>query len=67
MATEFFDLTDAPADAARFDRFIRELYIPGFPDPDERESPENMREYLRLRAAGWYGENNYHIVLLTED
>lgn len=67
MATELFDLTGASADRARFDRFIRELYIPGFPDADERESPENMLEYLRLRAAGWYGANNYHILLLTED
>ncbi len=67
MTLELFDLTDAPADLARFHRFFQELYISGFPDPDERESPENMLEYLRLRAAGWYGANNYHILLLTED
>lgn len=67
MTTELFDLTDSPGDRPRFDRFIDELYIPGFPDEDERESPENMLEYLRLRAAGWYGANNYHILLLTEN
>lgn len=67
MTMELFDLTDSPADLARFDRFFHELYVSGFPDPDERESPENMIEYLRLRAAGWYGANNYHILLLTED
>lgn len=67
MTAELFDLTDSPTDRERFERFIAELYIPGFPDEDERESPENMLEYLRLRAAGWYGANNYHILLLTED
>ena len=43
--------------------FYRGLYEEQFPDYNERESLENMREYLRLKAEGWYGLNNYHILL----
>ena len=38
-----------------------------FPDEDERELLENMEAYLSLKAAGWYGSNNYHILLLVAD
>ncbi len=46
--------------------FYDGLYTQEFPDPDERELLENMERYLQLKAAGWYGLNNYHILLLTE-
>ena len=42
------------------------LYIAEFPDPDERESLPNMQTYLRKKAQGWYGEINYHILVLME-
>ncbi len=48
-------------------RFYDELYIAGFPDPDERESLANMQRYLSLKREGWYGRNNYHIALLMDD
>ena len=44
-------------------RFYAHLYVAGFPDPDERESLDNMKRYLRLKREGWYGQNHYHIML----
>lgn len=43
--------------------FYHGFYVHQFPDENERESMENMHNYLRLKAEGWYGMNNYHIVL----
>lgn len=48
-------------------RFYTEVYEHEFPDPDERESLENMANYLRLKAEGWFGSNNYHILLIMQD
>lgn len=61
--TVFRELTDHPDDLAVLGEFYGTLYVSLFPDPDERESLENMAGYLRLKAQGWYGPNNYHIVL----
>lgn len=63
---QFYEITDSGDDLATLKRFYETLYIAEFPDPDERESLENMVAYLRLKARGWYGPNNYHIVLATE-
>jgi GNAT superfamily N-acetyltransferase len=57
------ELTDSVEDLDRLSRFYAQLYVAGFPDPDERESLENMKQYLRLKREGWYGENCYHILL----
>lgn len=62
----FHELTAAPRDINLLRQFYMELYLPEFPDPDERESLDNMTHYLELKAQGWYGANNYHIVLLTD-
>jgi GNAT superfamily N-acetyltransferase len=62
----FHELTAAPRDIDLLRQFYQELYLHEFPDPDERESLDNMTHYLELKAQGWYGANNYHIVLLTE-
>jgi GNAT superfamily N-acetyltransferase len=43
--------------------FYTEVYEREFPDPDERESLANIARYLALREEGWYGRNNYHVVL----
>lgn len=59
----FRELTGAPDDLSVLAGFHGTLYVSLFPDPDERESLENMAGYLRLKGHGWYGENNYHIVL----
>lgn len=52
--------------SALLSEFHHGLYTREFPDPDERESLANMENYLRLKEQGWYGRNNYHI-LLAED
>ena len=67
MTLDVIDLTAANADLERLQRFYADLYIAGFPDPDERESLENMQRYLELREQGWYGRNNYHILLGFDD
>ncbi len=59
----FRELQYRPDDLAILERFYRDIYVPEFPSRDERESLENMASYLRLKANGWYGRNNYHIVL----
>ncbi len=59
----FRELTGTPDDLTVLAGFHGTLYVSLFPDPDERESLENMAGYLRLKGHGWYGENNYHIVL----
>lgn len=59
----FHDLTDSTDDIATLTRFYETLYVGEFPDPDERESLANMIDYLGRRARGWYGRNNYHVLL----
>lgn len=54
-----------PDDIALLRRFYTECYEPAFPDPDERESLANMESYLALKEQGWYGTNNYHIVIAS--
>ena len=61
------ELTNSPQDKALLRHFYRELYAYEFPDPNERESLENMEQYLDLKAQGWYGENNYHIIIFFQD
>jgi GNAT superfamily N-acetyltransferase len=60
------ELSASPEDRALLRRFY-ELYVAEFPHPDERESLENMTRYLELKDHGWYGANNYHVVLLLLD
>lgn len=59
----FVDLCDTPEDHQRLARFFHELFVPGFPDPDERESLETLQQNLINRSNGFYGANNYRIVL----
>lgn len=66
MNLVFRDISDEPADLERLSHFYRHLYVEGFPDPNERESLANMKRYLRLRREGWYGSNNYHIILAQD-
>jgi hypothetical protein len=59
------EIEDRPADLYLFSDFYAEVYVPEFPDANERESLENMRDYLRRKRDGWYGANNYHILVAT--
>lgn len=52
---------------AKLRDFYQGVYTEEFPVADERESLENMEKYLRLKAEGWYGKNNYHILLLENE
>src|SRR4029077_6881574 len=67
VSIEFRELSASAEDRARLRTFYDTLYVGEFPDPDERESRENMERYLALKAQGWYGRNNYHILLAAED
>ena len=62
-ALSFAELDASPAGLAALGRFYRSLYVAAFPDRHERESLANMRRYLALKARGWYGANNYHVLL----
>lgn len=63
----FRDLAATDADIAALAAFYQDHYAAEFPDPDERESLANMIGYLRLREQGWYGRNNYHIILASRN
>lgn len=63
---ELHELSSArPGDIELLRRFYTECYETAFPDPDERESLANMESYLGLKEQGWYGPNNYHIVIAS--
>ena len=51
------------AGRAALGRFYREAYVPQFPDRNEREPLAQFARYLKLKAAGWYGANNYHVLV----
>jgi len=63
----FRELDSTAAGLAELARFYRRAYVDEFPDPDERESLANMRRYLRLKADGWYGANNYHVLIAEQE
>jgi GNAT superfamily N-acetyltransferase len=46
--------------------FYEDCFIPEFPNPDERESLEVLENYLQLKETGWYGKNNYHILVVLD-
>ncbi len=47
-------------------KYYETLHVPEFPDPNERESFDNLEKYLEGKDEGWYGKNNYHIVLMMD-
>ena len=55
------DLGTSATDRDLLRAFYTDLYVPAFPDADERESLANIERYLELKATGWYGRNNYHV------
>jgi GNAT superfamily N-acetyltransferase len=58
--TTFLELGAKPADLGLLRQFYDGLYAREFPDPDERESYDNMVEYLRGVGKS---ANGYHILL----
>lgn len=63
MTIDLREITTAPADRARLATFYTDVYQRQFPDPDEREALDNIVRYLELKEQGWYGGNNYHVVV----
>ena len=63
----FRELQHKPDDLELLEQFYNDVYVAEFPSRDERESLQNMRNYLRLKATGWYGRNNYHILMGLDD
>ncbi|HTT11417.1 MAG TPA: hypothetical protein VMG60_11050 [Burkholderiaceae bacterium] len=62
----FVEIDASRAGRAALDRFYRDLYVVAFPDADERESLRNMAWYIKRRAEGWYGPNNFHILVAQQ-
>lgn len=52
---------------ALLDVFYSDFYVAEFPDPNERKSLENMKMCLHKREEGWYGTDNYHIRIATDE
>ncbi len=62
----FHELTAVPRDIDLLRQFYQDLYLPEVHDPGKHASLDNMMHFLELKMQGWYGANNYHIVLLIE-
>jgi len=63
----FRELSHRPDELEILRRFYDAIYIPQFPNRDERESLANIINYLELKKTGWYGCNNYHVLLSLQD
>lgn len=61
------EITASADDIVLLRQFYHDIYVPEFPDPNERESLENMEQYLRLKEEGWYQANDYHILLFLDN
>ncbi len=61
------EISSSQHDLDLLEQFYNSLYVTEFPDPDERESLENMINYIKLKEDGWYQKNNYHILLFFYD
>jgi GNAT superfamily N-acetyltransferase len=64
---KFVEVDASRAGLDRLGRFYRDLYVAAFPDADERESLANMAWYIRRKAEGWYGPNNFHVLVAEID
>lgn len=63
---EFIQINTEEKNITLLKKFYSTLFIQEFPDENERESLENMINYLKLKEEGWYNKNNYHIIIVTE-
>ncbi|MGH3969981.1 MAG: GNAT family N-acetyltransferase [Mycobacterium sp.] len=54
------------SDLELLERFYQDAFIPEFPDRNEREPLANIEEYLHRKETGWYGKNNYHVVVMCD-
>ena len=64
---EFREISSSSgSDTQLLRQFYAECLVPAFPDEDERESLENIENYLRLKEDGKYGANNYHVIVACD-
>jgi GNAT superfamily N-acetyltransferase len=54
------------ADIDLLKRFYDDCFIPGFPNPDERDSLEHIKGELDRKEDGGFGENNYHVIVVLD-
>ena len=54
------------SDIELLEHFYHECFVPEFPNPNERETLEDIKEYLHRKETGWYGKNNYHVVVMLD-
>lgn len=59
--------SEDPLSSTIFSQAYHDLFIPAFPDPDERETPQQILDKLCLRHHGYYGRNGYHVVVALVD
>ena len=58
------NIQDKPS-VALLGEYYTSIYINAFPK-NERESLDNIIDYLSKKKNGWYGKNNYHVILAIE-
>lgn len=66
MSLAVTEISDGTGDSALLADFYDTIYAASFTDPNERESLVRIRRFLRLKARGWYGPNNYHVLVLRD-
>jgi len=47
--------------------FYESTYVTSFTDKNERESLDNILDYLIKKKDGWYEKNNYHVILVQKN
>lgn len=47
-------------------RFYDDCVVPEFPNPNERDSFENIKGSLHRKEDGRFGKNNYHVVVVLD-
>lgn len=43
--------------------FYANIYLRSFPNPNERETLDSILDYLQRKDQGWYGRNNFHVLI----
>lgn len=65
-ASKYYEIyydDDDKSSVSLLSAYYAEVFLDAFPEPDTRESLENMIDYLKKKKNGWYGKNNYHILI----
>lgn len=63
---EFIEITNSAEHLLILDEFYEQVYIKNFIDPDELVSVSEIKDFLARKSEGWYGENNYHVLVAKQ-